>query len=153
MSDFTVSHGTFIVDHWFAAAPARAFKAWSVPEQLAAWAAPADNWRFTIEKFELRIGGSADCQFGPPGEVPYHDVCRYDDIVQDRRIVSAHTISKGDVRLSSSVSTLEFVAQNGGTLLRITEVGVFLDGQDSAKSREGGVRQQVEQLSEYLARA
>lgn len=150
---FTVSHGTFTVEHWLAAAPARVFRAWSVPEQMAAWAAPADDWTFEIESFDFRLGGVAVCRFGPRGDVPYHDVSRYDDIVQDRRIVNAYTISKGDIRLSSSVSTLEFVAQNGGTLLRITEVGAFLDGQDSATSREGGVRQQIAQLGRYLSQA
>lgn len=153
MTGFKISHGTFTVEHQFAASPARVFRAWSLPEELKAWAAPADDWTFDIDSFDFRLGGGAVCRFGPQGEAQYRDVSRYDDIVQDQRIVTAYSISKGDVRISSSVSSLEFKPHAGGTLLRITEMGAFLDGLETATTREGGVRQQIVQLDRFLAQA
>jgi uncharacterized protein YndB with AHSA1/START domain len=150
MTDRTISHGTFTVERRFAARPERVFKAWSDPDQLKKWAAPADDWAFDIDRFEFRVGGTSVCRFGPQGDVPYQDSGRYDDIVPDRRIVSAYAISKGEVRISSSVSSMEFVPDGTGTLLRITEVGAYFDGQDSAKGRQGGVLHQLDQLSGFL---
>ncbi len=151
MKASTISHGSFTVERRYAARPERVFKAWSDPDQMKQWAAPADDWAFDIDRFEFRVGGSSVCRFGPRGDEPYRDDGRYDDIVPNRRIVSAYAISKGDVRISSSVSSIEFLEDGTGTLLRVTEVGAYLDGQDSAKGRQGGVAQQLDQLSGYLA--
>lgn len=151
MTTRAVSHGMFTVERRYAAAPARVFRAWAEPEQIRQWAAPAEGWFFRIAAFDFRVGGSAVMEFGPQGDVLYTDSTRYDDILPDQRIVSAYAITKGGVRISSSVSSLEFLADGAGTLLRVTEVGAFLDGLDSAKGREGGVLQQVEQLAQFLA--
>ena len=152
MNDLNLSYGTFTVERRLQAPPTRVFRAWSRPEELQVWAAPAEGWTFDIAEFDFRLGGGALFRFGPPGEPPFVDLTRYDDIVTDRRIVTAYAISRGDVRISSSVSSLEFLADASGTLLRITETGVFLDGLETAKIREGGVRQQLEQLGRFLQR-
>ncbi len=126
------------------------FEAWSKPGQIRRWAAPAQGWQFDIADFDFRVGGGASFAFGPTGEVPYVDTTRYDDIVPDRRIVTAYAIAKGAMRISLSVSCLECVAQAGGTLLRVTETGVFLDGSETVATRKGGVAHQLSQLADYI---
>lgn len=151
MSDYSISQGSFTVERRFSAPPARVFQAWSEPEQMKIWAAPAEGWNFDIDSFDFQTGGETVMRFGPPGDVPYLDMGRYDDIVPNRRIVTAYAISKGDVRISSSVSCLEFLPDAGGTRLRITEIGAYLDGHDSVEIRKGGVSQQMDQLGRYIA--
>ncbi len=151
MTAIAVSQGSFRVERHLAASPARVFQAWSQPEQLALWAAPAEGWAFVIKGFEFRVGGGATFEFGPPGEAPNVDQTRYDDIIHNRRIVTAYAISRGETRISSSVSCLEFLEVEEGTLLRVIETGVFLDGRETALIREGGVRQQMAQLAQFIA--
>lgn len=153
MTGTLISHGTFTVKRRFAVTAERLWRAWTQPEQMREWAAPAADWSFEVATFDFRPGGVAICRFGPPGEVPYQDVSRFDDILPQHRIVSAYAISKGDVRISSSVSSVEFLPDGDGTLLRITELGAYLDGRDSASGREGGVRQQLEHLAQFLVPA
>ena len=152
MTDLSISHGTFTVERRFAAPVARLFRAWSVADEMKLWAAPAEGWTFDIDRFDFRLGGGAVVRFGPPGAVPYQDVTRYDDIVADRRIVTAYAVSQGSVRISSSVSCLEFALDAGGTHLRITELGAYLDGHDSVEIRKGGVAQQLQQLGRFIER-
>lgn len=147
-----IIHGMFTVEHNFRAPPARVFRAWTSPEEMRLWAAPAEGWDFTVERFDFRPGGTAVLRFGPKGEEPFQDLTRFDDIRGQDRIVTAYAISRGDLRISSSVSSVEFLADGGGTRLRITESGAYLDGHDSPRIREGGVQQQVAQLAALLGR-
>lgn len=148
--EHSLTHGSFTVSRRFDAPVPRVFLAWSCAEDLRLWAAPAEGWMFEIESFDFRINGAARMLFGPKGDVPYVDSSGYDDIVPNRRIVTAYSIAKGEVRISSSVSALEFAADGQGTLLRITEMGVYLDGHDSAAGRKGGVTQQLDQLGRFI---
>ena len=65
---------------------------------------------------------------------------------------TAYAVTQGPLRISSSVSSLEFTADAGGTHLRITELGVYLDGHDSVDIRKGGVAQQMQQLDRFTQR-
>ena len=150
MTANAVTHGLFTVEHAFRASPNRVFRAWTSPDEMRFWAAPAEGWDFTVAAYDFRPGGTAIMRFGPKGEVPFQDESRFDDIRSQDRIVSAYAITRGEVRISSSVSSVQFLPQGGGTLLRYTESGVYLDGHDSPRIREGGVQQQVVQLAAML---
>lgn len=146
----SVAHGSFTVERHYAAAPPQVFRAWSDPEQITAWAAPSPGWSFAIRSFDFRVGGGDLQEFGPPGEVPFTIVSRFDDIIPDQRIIAAYAVARGETRISSSVTCIEFLPDGGGTLLRITEHGAFLDGHDTALGRRGGVEMQVGQLAVHL---
>jgi hypothetical protein len=55
-----------------------------------------------------------------------------------------------DVRISVSVATIEFKERQAGSLLVITEQGVFLDAFDDARGREHGTRVLIDQLERAL---
>ena len=55
-----------------------------------------------------------------------------------------------DKRISVSVATIEFKPTGTGTRLVLTEQGVFLDGYDTAASREHGTRELLEALDKSL---
>jgi uncharacterized protein YndB with AHSA1/START domain len=150
MDKHTISHGSFTLERHYPVAPARVFRAWADPAQLKQWAAPADDWDYAVEDFDFRVGGGDRQSFGPRGEEPYKLVSRYDEILDDRRIVFAYSVARGAQRISSSVSSVELIAENGGTRLRITEQGAFFDGFDSAVGRKGGVLHTLTQLDRFL---
>lgn len=147
----TVVHGTFTLERTYPVPPSKVFKAWSDPKEIERWAAPSDDWVFECEQFDFRVGGADLSKFGPKGAEPYVSLARFDDIVTDRRIVSAYAISQGGTRVSSSVSTVEFEPQGDGTLLKITEQGAYFDGHDDPKTRRVGVLFQLNQLDSYFA--
>jgi hypothetical protein len=54
------------------------------------------------------------------------------------------------VRARLALATVEFNADGAGTVLIVTEPGVFLDGHDDAGSREQGTRALLERLDAML---
>jgi uncharacterized protein YndB with AHSA1/START domain len=55
-----------------------------------------------------------------------------------------------DVRISVSLTTVEFQPSGTGTRLIFTEQGVFLDGTDSAAQREQGTQGVLDKLGAAL---
>jgi uncharacterized protein YndB with AHSA1/START domain len=74
----------------------------------------------------------------------------YLDIVPERRIVLAYTMTVGDKRISVSLATVEIAPSGEGTRLVYTEQGAFFDGADGTKRRESGCRTLLERLAEEL---
>jgi hypothetical protein len=54
-------------------------------------------------------------------------------------------------RISVSLATVELRAEGGGTRLKLTEQGAFLDGRDEPHTREGGTGSLLDKLGEVLA--
>jgi uncharacterized protein YndB with AHSA1/START domain len=147
----SVTHGTFTVERRYDVDAARVFKAWTDPEQIREWAAPAEGWTFNHLAFDFQVGGVEIAEFGPKGEVPYRVTSRFDDIRDNQRIVSAYAIAQGKTRISSSIMCVELTDEGTSTVLRITEHGAFFDGLETAEIRKGGVLQQLAQLQAFLA--
>ena len=147
----SITHGSFTIDRRYAVPARLVFAAWSDPEQIKQWAAPAKGWTFEFRSFDFRVGGGEVSEFGPSGEEPYRVTSRYDDIIPGERIVSAYGVAQGATRISSSVMCIELAEARGSTTLRLTEQGAFFDGLETADIRKGGVLQQLAQLQAFLA--
>jgi uncharacterized protein YndB with AHSA1/START domain len=76
----------------------------------------------------------------------------YLDIVPDRRIVLAYTMTVGDKRISVSLATVEIAPSGDGARLVYTEQGAFFDGADKPANREAGCRELLEKLGEELSK-
>jgi len=77
----------------------------------------------------------------------------YYDIVPDQRIVYSYEMYANDVRISVSVTTLEFGKSGDGTTLTWTEQGAYLDGIDGPEAprlREEGTAEMLDGLTRYL---
>ncbi|MBN9541321.1 MAG: SRPBCC domain-containing protein, partial [Alphaproteobacteria bacterium] len=74
----------------------------------------------------------------------------YWDIVPGERIVFSYDMHLDARRISVSLSTIEFFAEAGGTRMRFTEQGVFLDGYDDVAGREEGTRIGLDNLERVL---
>ena len=154
MSNRTIEHGTFTIEHMFDLPPARVFAAWADPKAKEKWfAGPPGQWKQQMRQMEFRIGGRERLR----GELAGGHVSEFDasyhDIVTNRRIVYSYTMHVDEKRISVSLATIEFEpVGGGGTRLILTEQGAYLDGGfDGNAGREKGTRGLIDNLENYLA--
>ena len=150
MTERSVTHATFVIDRTYAARPARVFAAFADPEIKARWSSCHEEWArpesdFRVGGFERGGGGDRD---GPRWSVE----TLYQDIVADQRIVFSYAMDRDGVRISASLTTIEFRPDGAGTRLVLTEMGAYLDGHDIPAQREHGTREGLEALARELAR-
>jgi uncharacterized protein YndB with AHSA1/START domain len=155
MSDRFVTHDTMVLERTYSASPSRVFTAWADPAAKTVWFAGAEPDEFASSGYELdfRVGGREFSRGEAPDGAVYTYDARYDDIVDDHRIVYSYYMLRGDVRLSVSVTCVEFRAEGEGTRLVLTEHGVYLDGEDKPEYRTEGIGHQLTALGAWLDRS
>jgi len=144
-------HGTFVVERAFSFAPAVVFAAWADPVAKARWFVGPGAWRLSARDLDFRVGGHEYVSGQWPGGTSAFNGT-YHDIIPDERIVYAYDMRLNGKHISVSLATVEFKGKGSGTLLIITEQGVFLDGYDDAGSREKGTCTLLDQLEVVLRR-
>jgi uncharacterized protein YndB with AHSA1/START domain len=150
MSERRTSHHTVVVRRRYDLPAARVFQAWKDPAALRSWYMPGDDrWTAEILEHDFRVGGVKRVRFGPPGESFFED-CRFEDIVADARLCYSMTIARGDVRITASMVTVEFIPDADRTELIVTDQLVILDGGDTAPERERGWGETLDKLTALL---
>jgi uncharacterized protein YndB with AHSA1/START domain len=152
MKERSVIHSTFVIERSYPTTPQRVFAAFSDPAKKRRWFAGDKD--FQAEEFEMdfRVGGSERSSFRAQGVTCTNDTV-YRDIVPDRRIVIAYTMTLGDRRISSSHATVELLPTEQATDLIFTEQAAFFEGADGPQLREEGWRKLLENLAKELARS
>ena len=150
MTDRSTEHATFVIERSYAAPPARVFAAWADPAQKASWFVGPDEWITLSRETHFRVGGRERLATGPQGGTVHKFDCCYQDIVPGERIVYTYDMHLDDTRVSVSLTTVEFKPDGAGTRLIFTEQGVFLDGTDSAATREQGTHGLLDKLGAAL---
>jgi uncharacterized protein YndB with AHSA1/START domain len=152
----SVTHGTFVIERRYPAAPGRVFAAFSDPEKKRRWFAESSR---QVEELQMdfRVGGvERTCtRMGPSTPFPgaaLTNVTNYQDIVPDQRIVFAYTMAMEGRRFSASLATIEFLSSGTGTRMIFTEQSAFFEGADGAERREAGWRELLERLETELMR-
>lgn len=144
-------HDTFVIERTLKAPLSRVYAAWADPVAKARWfGGTPGQWELLIRESNFRVGGRDRLKGAWQGGVTSDFICVYHDIVPERRIVYTYDMHMGDRHLSVSVATIEFEAIDGGTRMRVTEQGVFLDGYDDAGSRERGTNYLMDALEASL---
>lgn len=147
MTDRSIAHGTFVLERNYPASPSRVFRAWADPEIKKRWfgdgSAPSE-FNFSEGGRELVKSGSGEQEF-------VFDV-RYQDIVEDNRIIYTYYMIMGGQRISVSVAAIELFAEGSGTRMTVTEHGCFLDGLDNMEQRKRGTGDLLDALGAELAR-
>jgi uncharacterized protein YndB with AHSA1/START domain len=151
MKERTVTHSTFVIERNYPAPVQRVFAAFSDPAKKRRWFAEGEG--FNVQEFQMdfRVGGREFIRFVLPDGRPCRNDTVYMDIVPESRIVIAYSMTLGDVRISSSQATTEFLARDKGTDLIFTEQGAFFEGADGPQMREAGWRQLLDHLAKELA--
>lgn len=148
MSERSTEHATFVLERRYAVPPARVFEAWASAEAKSAWFGPRRG-AGSIE-LDFEVGGRERFLATGPDGARYTYAALYQDIVAPQRIVYTYEMLREQDRISVSVTTVEIELDGGGSLLRLTEQGVFLDGLDTPAQREHGTRELLEQLDAAL---
>jgi uncharacterized protein YndB with AHSA1/START domain len=155
METSSVNHSTFIIERNYGAAPHQVFAAWADPAQKRLWFADGEHAEIEEHRLDFRVGGIEKTRRiikgGPFEGTPLTNDSVYLDIVPDRRIVFAYTMTLGDKRISSSQATAEFLPNGKGTILAFTEQGAFFEGADGPEMREQGWKSLIGQLEKFLA--
>jgi uncharacterized protein YndB with AHSA1/START domain len=150
LAERLVTHGTFVIERNYPVAPERVFAAFSDPAKKHRWF--VDDEASGVEDFgmDFRVGGVERKRFSNKYGVFTNDTV-YLDIVPNRRIVFAYTMSMGNRRFSSSQATVELLATEKGTNLIFTEQGAYFEGSDGPKMRQDGWQVLLESLAKELA--
>lgn len=152
MTESSVDHSTFVIERVYLVAPKRVFAAYSDPVKKRRWMVEGEGFTVESSEMDFRVEGEERSSFRFKGGPLIKCDAVYQDIVPDRRIVLVYTMTVGDKRISSSLSTTEFVPEGDGTRLIYTEQAAFFDGADGARGREEGCRELLEQLAKELRR-
>jgi len=150
MSQRSAMFETFTLERIYDSTPAEVFAAFADQNLKARWFAGPSEWRREQGPFEFRIGGHERVVSRPPTGPAHTFDALYKDIVKDERIVYTYTMHMDDTLTSVSVATFEFSRAPGGTRLKLTEQGSFLDGHNPPGQREAGTRALLEALARSL---
>jgi uncharacterized protein YndB with AHSA1/START domain len=147
----SVVHASFHLERHYHAAPDRVWAALTDQAAKANWfGGPPGEWTL-IERFmDVREGGRERAAGRwASGVVSKFDAI-YHDVVPHERLVYSYAMHLDDKKISVSLATMQLTSKNGGTTLRVTEQGAFLDGYDDAGSRELGTGYLLDRLGASL---
>lgn len=152
MESQSVIHSTFVIERSYHHSPERVFAAFADPAKKRRWFGESDH--HDLEKFEMdfRTGGGEHFQYRFREGTPFPGTeltneGRYQDIVTNRRIITASTMALGGRRISASLVTIELLPTDKGTDLICTHQGAFFEGSDGPQMRENGWRQLFDRLA------
>ncbi|HVO98327.1 MAG TPA: SRPBCC family protein [Bryobacteraceae bacterium] len=158
MEKTTVLHNTFVIERNYPKPPQEVFAALSDPEKKRRWYPVGEQHDVESFEMEFRPGGMEKTvsRFNDkslfPGVILMAEAI-YQDIVTNRRIVMAQTMSLGGRNISSALITIELLKGEKGTDLILTHQGAFFEGSDGPKIREEGWRTILGKLADALGNA
>ncbi|HEY9291798.1 MAG TPA: SRPBCC family protein [Microlunatus sp.] len=143
-----MTHSTFTLERHYPVPVERVFDAWADPEARKRWMAQgADHAQ------DFVVGGLETVKGADDQGRALVFVARYVDIVTNERILTTSTLHAEDQLSTVSVTSVEFRADDAGTLLVLTEHGIYLPGQEQPDWREQGTAQQLDTLAAEFAAA
>jgi uncharacterized protein YndB with AHSA1/START domain len=154
-----VIHSTFTIERTYRVAPAKVFDAFANPAKKRRWFAEGEGFEVVRFDSDFRVGGKEICDFkvlrGPIEGTLIQNETNFLDIIPEKRIVVAYTMSMKGKPFSASLATTELKPGEDGksTKLVFTEQGAYFEGSDGPKMREHGTRELLDALEQELARA
>lgn len=156
MEDQSVIHSTFVVQRNYLNSPQQVFSAFSDAGRKRRWFAESESHE--VEQFEMdfRIGGTERTRYRFKEGTPFPGAIltnegSFQDIVLNRRVVTASRMALGGKPISVSLVTIELLPVGNGTDVICTHQGTFFEGSDGPRMREAGWRTLFERLAKYLA--
>jgi uncharacterized protein YndB with AHSA1/START domain len=155
----STTHGSFIIERRYNAAPERVFAAWADPKAKRAWLAEGEGWDIQSYELDFREGGTETCRFRlEKGQATFGEETWisndtvFNEIIPNERIIFTYSMDRNGARFSISLVSVELSPADKGARLVFTEHGAFFGGADGIKMREQGWQELLGKLDEYLAR-
>jgi uncharacterized protein YndB with AHSA1/START domain len=148
----TPLHDTFTIERTYDASPAEIWRCWTDPELRYQWFHAPEGYKLAERSLDFRVGGTERMGGEFPNGTKTLFVSTFHVIVPQQYIVSAYDLHLGGSLMSVSLATMDLTPGSGGTRLRYTEQGVFVDGdRKSPGQRLGGTTWHIENLGTLLA--
>jgi uncharacterized protein YndB with AHSA1/START domain len=147
----SIHHGQFAIERTYSATAERVYAAWGELGARASWFIGPEGWSEVRRELDFRVGGHEllEGRFGN-GRVTLY-TAHFHALVPASRIVLDYDMHLTGQHHSTSLATIElFPTSNDGTRLLFTEHVAFLDGTESASSREHGTGVLLDKLATYL---
>jgi uncharacterized protein YndB with AHSA1/START domain len=153
MTETLLTPDTFTIERTYDASPERVFHAWTDAAARAVWFIGPEGWKAKLRENDPRTGGRDVVSgiFADGSEVRYD--ARHEEVVPNERMITSYHMYVDDVRISVSLSTVQFVPAGSGTRLVLTEHLVCMNGFEDpgAKDRAHGIGLHLDRLATYLA--
>ena len=155
MEKRSVIHSTFVIERSYTKPPERVFSAFANAASKRRWFVEGENKEVMEFEMDFRVGAIERARYCYKEGTPFNGVvftnqASYQDIVPNRRVVTASTMALGDQRISASLVTFELIPTDKGTDLILTHQGAFFEGADGPQIREAGWRKLLDRLASEL---
>jgi uncharacterized protein YndB with AHSA1/START domain len=158
MQEPTIIHNTFVMERSYPKPPKTVFAAFADANKKRRWFGEGEGHELQEFQLDFRVGGTERLTYRLGAGTPVAGMIitnegRYQDIVPERRIVTATTMDLGEKRILISLVTFEFLRTDTGTDLILTQQGTYLDGVNGLTPQmlEAGWRGLLDSLQNELA--
>jgi uncharacterized protein YndB with AHSA1/START domain len=154
----TITHGSFVIERRYNAAPQKVFAAWADPAAKRAWFVEGEGWEIKSYELDFREGGGERSTFRHlkgvetfGEETWFGNDTTFNEIVPNQRIIFTYSMDRNGARFSVSLASIELTPADKGTRMVFTEHAAFFDGADGIQMREAGWQELFGKLDNYLS--
>jgi uncharacterized protein YndB with AHSA1/START domain len=159
MQEPSIIHNTFVLERSYPKPPKTVFAAFADAGKKRRWFAEGEGHELQQFELDFRVGGTERLTYRLGAGTPVAGMIitnegRYQDIVPERRIVTAVTMDLGEKRILISLVTFEFLRTDTGADLILTHQGTYLNGVSGLTPQmlEAGWRGLLDSLQTELTR-